>query len=155
NHFRDDLRVDSLATEAERCQESIVACDADRPGDAHGTLMNHQDRFARKDPRCVRSRSPHASGDVRGRLLSRKRFDSATYRDPLFQLSEPGLIESVAKLRLAGEHHRQQLFSVGFTVREQANLLEQLSAQALCFVDNQCGYRSFCSSPAQYWLELL
>ncbi|MNF64018.1 hypothetical protein D3C84_457390 [compost metagenome] len=55
-------------------------------------------------------------------------------RDALGQLAQQGLAQHLLQLRLADEHHLQQLLLVGLQVGEQAQLLQHAGQQMLGFI---------------------
>jgi hypothetical protein len=61
------------------------------------------------------------------------------HRYALAQLAEAMIVEAIPQLRLAHQKNLQKLPIVGFQIREQSHLFEQLVRQVLRFVDDEHG----------------
>src|SRR5262249_59230031 len=110
---------------------------ADRARQAARILVNQRHRLAGEDVRRIAACGADARGDVGGGVGQVERFQLASERDPLLQLPQTWLLQTIGELRLSGEDHRQQLAGRRFQVREQADLLEDLVGDRLRLVYDQ------------------
>ena len=58
-------------------------------------------------------------------------------RDPLGQLAHLLAIQNLQQFRLPEQHDLQQLVAIGFKVGEQAQLLQDIHGEVLCFINNE------------------
>jgi hypothetical protein len=58
-------------------------------------------------------------------------------RHALRQLPQVPLSQKVVELRLSDEHNLNQFLRIGLEIRDQANLLENIAREILCFVDDE------------------
>ena len=84
----------------------------------NGVAREHLDRIAAGNSNAV--------PDVHHRFGKVEAAERAAQLDPLFQLAEPFIVQSIGELRLADEHQGHELLAVGFDVCQHPKFFEQL-----------------------------
>src|SRR6185436_13387980 len=136
-HLGNQRLVNAPAPQRHTAHEGVVADHVDRARYTAGQLVDERHGLQREHLRRHPACSTDAAGDIRRCVTQFERQEITSERDPLLQLPKVGVLQPVGQLRLTGEHERQKFFRWRLDVREQPNLLEELSAQALRLVDNQ------------------
>src|SRR5688572_1047423 len=75
--------------------------------------------------------------DVGSSLVPRQRFEFETNGDSLVQLSKIRRAEGFLQIHLADQHYLKQLLLVGFEIRQNPYLFQDLTRQILRLVQDQ------------------
>jgi hypothetical protein len=135
--FGHDVAADRPAPEGKTADERVVAQHVDGARDPARRGMNQRDGLPGEQVGRVAPCRPDARDDIGGRVRQIERGDLAPERHALLQLAQLERVQTLGQLGLPGQDDRQQLLLRRFDVGEQADLLEQLEAQALRLVDDE------------------
>ena len=75
---------------------------------------------------------------VFGRIVLAQRFEVLASGDALCQLPHVFAIEYLAELGLSDQDNLEKFLLWCLEIGQQPDLLEDISRQVLCFIDNQC-----------------